>query len=124
LLGIAVAAAFIVIANLQVGGRSSIVATIFSSRPMVLMGTFSYSLYLIHYPIISIAMTAIQPLPPAQKLAVTFLVLVPAVIAIAYLFSKVFEAPFMSSGRRLAEERALSGKPNLTHSTSNKPGAA
>jgi peptidoglycan/LPS O-acetylase OafA/YrhL len=107
LLGVAISATFIAIANDQNAGRTSLVARFFAWRPLVLLGTFSYSLYLIHYPIVLVVMTAIYPLPPLAKVSIAYFVLVPAIVVLAYFFAKLFELPFVSSVRREADRAVI-----------------
>jgi peptidoglycan/LPS O-acetylase OafA/YrhL len=74
-------------------------------RPVVLLGTFSYSLYLIHGPLVDVTGAALARLHagvPASALA--YALLVPLVVAAAYAFYRVFERPFMSTEFRRAIE--------------------
>ncbi|GAC1567649.1 MAG: hypothetical protein NVS2B3_06960 [Vulcanimicrobiaceae bacterium] len=100
ILGAAVASGFVAIARDQALGKRSIVATVLGWRGFVFLGTFSYSLYLINDPIILVVMKAIYGDPPAVKAFVGFGVLVPSIVVAAYLFAKVFELPFVSTGHR------------------------
>ncbi len=88
---------------------------VLSWKPLAALGTFAYSLYLVHFPLISCLVQAAhrvhrQPL----REALLFLVGTPCIIACAYLFYRVFERPFMSTpvpaktGAR-AEMAALTG---------------
>ena len=67
------------------------------SKPAVALGAFSYSLYLIHYPLVELAADGyrIFRVPATLQIALTFGVCVPAVTAAAYLFHLAFERPFM-----------------------------
>ena len=70
---------------------------ILSSRIARLLGGFSYSLYLIHYPLIVLAQACLIR-AMHSLLVVDFIMLLPvmgAIIGAAYLFSQMFERPFM-----------------------------
>lgn len=94
---------------------------ILSWRPLVLLGTFSYSVYLLHMPLLSLAhmlfrLRLLHALPEAAK----FLLLIgPAsllILAVCFLFYLVFERPFLTSRRKamladMARDAALSPAP-------------
>jgi peptidoglycan/LPS O-acetylase OafA/YrhL len=72
-------------------------------RPVVLLGTFSYSLYLIHAPLVDVTGAALARLHAGVAVsALAYAVLVVSVIALAYAFYRVFERPFMSKEFRRA----------------------
>jgi peptidoglycan/LPS O-acetylase OafA/YrhL len=83
------------------------VTTFFALPPFVLLGTFSYSLYLINDPVTSVVMHAIRNVPPVQKLALGYGVLIPLLLVVAYLFGRVFETPFVSAVRRASDSAVL-----------------
>jgi peptidoglycan/LPS O-acetylase OafA/YrhL len=67
-----------------------------SATWLVRIGIFSYSLYLVHAPLIHLFWFALRPLQLSPDL--TFLLLVlcaPLVVALAYGFHRAFERPFM-----------------------------
>ena len=66
------------------------------------LGKWSYSLYLIHCPLLAIVylMVSRMTISPAQQLAAMMLIGVPASLAAAYGFFLVFERPFLSSSIR------------------------
>lgn len=68
-----------------------------ASRGAVWLGTFSYSLYLVHAPIVAIVhdiAARFAPTPSLMLLAL-FGLGVPLSLAFAYLFYRLFERPFM-----------------------------
>jgi peptidoglycan/LPS O-acetylase OafA/YrhL len=74
----------------------------FSWRPLVFVGTFSYSLYLIHAPVLQILWQfVLQPLAMTSRGMFFFFMTLGfgIVLATAYLFFRVFEQPFMRSAR-------------------------
>jgi peptidoglycan/LPS O-acetylase OafA/YrhL len=77
--------------------RPRIVVGILNTRPLRSLGSFSYSLYLTHLPIV-IAVAYGLVLPRVPTGTPTFLVLVailvPTTILFARLFAAVFELPF------------------------------
>ncbi len=69
----------------------------FQSKRLVWVGAFSYSLYLIHHPLLQ-TLFAFRPswtLVSAPMLGLYFLACVPVVILLSALFAIVFEAPFV-----------------------------
>lgn len=76
------------------------------------LGAFSYSLYLIHEPIIAVLSLYIKQLPlkGLPLLGAQFAVIVPVVIALSYLFYFLCERPFVSR-RKMA---APSKQPEVT----------
>ena len=64
---------------------------------LVWIGTISYSLYLIHYPLIMITSLTVLHLPNTELLAVSLgVVRTICLIGLAYLFHLAFERPFMT----------------------------
>jgi peptidoglycan/LPS O-acetylase OafA/YrhL len=84
-------------------GQSSRLRACLGFRPLAFVGMFSYSLYLIHAPLLQAQWQyAVRPLHLGSGL--TFMLLavigVPAVLAMAYLFYRTCERPFMNSRAR------------------------
>jgi peptidoglycan/LPS O-acetylase OafA/YrhL len=79
--------------------RGRWLAGLFSSRPIAALGLFSYSLYLIHYPLLALAQSRLagRGLSTTQDFVVLTALTVPALLAVSYLFHVVFERPFMSA---------------------------
>ena len=77
---------------------------------MVWLGAFSYSLYLIHYPIVAASDFALRRtgLNPAIQFAVLLGVGIPLCILCAYSFHLVFERPFMSGHPKTDRQAAQS----------------
>jgi peptidoglycan/LPS O-acetylase OafA/YrhL len=79
------------------GRRSSALMRLLDNRPMRSLGEISFSLYLIHLPIVSIiSRRLVAPhVPPGMPTFWTTLVLaVPAAVVTAWCFAAVFERPF------------------------------
>lgn len=77
------------------------------SRPMMILGAFSYSLYLVHFPLL-IKMEGILSSRHVSHLAqffVLFFAGAPVCLGAAYLFHLAFERPFMP-GRPQTERQA------------------
>ncbi|MCW3094855.1 MAG: acyltransferase 3 [Chthonomonadaceae bacterium] len=78
-----------------------------SWRPLVAIGTFSYSLYLVHAPLLHLFDRIFAPyLPAGPRMFVALLAITPIIVGIAYLFHRVFEKPFMSGNSQ--PKRAVS----------------
>jgi peptidoglycan/LPS O-acetylase OafA/YrhL len=82
-------------------GTAPVLVRALSSRSVVATGRYSYSLYLIHVPIIVVLhlMLLRLNLTPIATLGLMFAVGVPFALAAAFLFYLVFEKPFVNSPR-------------------------
>ena len=80
-----------------------------SYKPLVFIGTFAYSLYLIHAPLLQLFWQAVPSLHPQPWLLFGVLVLVgmPIIVAASYLFFLVCERPFL---QKLRTPRSLVAK--------------
>ena len=80
-----------------------------SCRPLVWSGTFSYSLYLLHQPLVNLFaerwVSRHSMTPPAAAPCFLFLI-GPAIVAASYVFHRVFERPFMSLSAKPAPDAA------------------
>ncbi len=78
-------------------------ARFLGSRPLVFVGTFAYSVYLIHAPLLQVLwqgpFAPLQARPLAMLAALTGLG-TPLILGAAYLFFLVFERPFLRTGTR------------------------
>lgn len=71
-----------------------------SWKPLTRLGVFSYSLYLVHAPLLQIIwLLLVEPFNLSQgaALAVMWLVATPLIIGLAYLFHAIAERPFISN---------------------------
>ena len=99
------------------GSVRSHVLRYLEARWLVGVGAFSYSLYLVHYPILAKMDAVLRVLhwTHAEKLAALFLAGVPLALALAYLFHRAFERPFMpgrpTTARQAAKAAAVSPAP-------------
>jgi len=92
-----------------------------SSRPLVAIGTFSYSLYLIHSPLQQLFWQfVLDPLhlPKPATFGLLAFAGTPLLVAAAYGFHLLFERPFMSQRQRLAEREAIHAMPSKSPSRS------
>ena len=82
---------------LMAAGAARPARQVFGSRPLLFLGLFSYSIYLVHAPLLeTVWLYAVQPLKLAPLAAYgVLLATVPVVLAGCYLFFRVFEAPFL-----------------------------
>lgn len=95
LVGSATAALFVAIGQ----GRFRWVARVLSTKPLVFVGGFAFSLYLIHAPVLAILTTkVIHPLGwgTSESLLLLLGIGVPAALAVSYGFYVVFERPFLT----------------------------
>ncbi|MBL8059483.1 MAG: acyltransferase [Chthonomonas sp.] len=70
------------------------------ARPLVWLGTFSYSLYLVHHPVLQ-WLTHLKPesIATTTRLFAYLVACLPIVLACCYLFYRVFEKPFIAWGK-------------------------
>lgn len=96
--------AAMVVSWLVVGSRTALppllrpLFRVLESRPLVALGGFSYSLYLMHDPILLYSVQQLTPFIQAAPLAmfrVVIAAIVPLVLGLCYLFYQVFERPFL-----------------------------
>jgi peptidoglycan/LPS O-acetylase OafA/YrhL len=75
---------------------------VFDSRPAVTLGIFSYSIYLMHAPVLSVFTQFLRGMGiDGEPLYIVLLVVgIPLAVAATYLFHLVFERPFMPQGAR------------------------
>lgn len=79
------------------------ISSLLSQRPLVVIGGFAYSLYLIHLPLLGLCRRLIVRLPDASPEAAFALLLLgcgPLIVGAAYLFFPDCERPFLNSRRR------------------------
>ena len=84
---------------LVAASRGGVLQRALSGRPLVFTGSFAYSLYLIHFPLVQMEwLYVIRPLHlgPAFSLALHWLLGIPLCVLAAYGFHLAFERPFMS----------------------------
>ena len=87
--------------------RPPLTARLLALRPIVFLGTFSYSLYLVHGPPVILAGAWLGHIHAGVAAsALLYAGLIPAVVAFAYGFSLLAERPFLSPAFRAAIERA------------------
>jgi peptidoglycan/LPS O-acetylase OafA/YrhL len=89
------------------GEKLTWTARFLSLRPIVILGTFSYSLYLVHGPLVALVGAALQRVNAGVTLsAIAWGATVVIVPALAYCFYLVAERPFLSAGFREAIEKS------------------
>ncbi|CAA9221691.1 MAG: hypothetical protein AVDCRST_MAG56-439 [uncultured Cytophagales bacterium] len=81
-----------------------------SWRPLVLVGTFAYSIYLVHLPVLQLLRvygSGTLGLQGPGLLALLAGAGVPLVIGVGYLFYRCFERPFQRQGAKTAYQRKI-----------------
>jgi len=111
LLGVAVGLFFVAAAGRD--GTLWIPARLLAVRPFERLGLFSYSIYLLHVPLVLCVYEAIVTHQLTGIVAnLAYLALVPFVLAVAYGWYRLLERPFMSSRLRAAVEAVPDTLPN------------
>ena len=79
---------------------SSFLVRVLSSRLLVSLGAFSYSLYLIQHPVLRLAERVVGKFTHTwdRNIQIHLLLAVPVTVAAGWLFSEFFERPFTSGG--------------------------
>jgi peptidoglycan/LPS O-acetylase OafA/YrhL len=97
LVGLGEACLLIYLANGVRSERPSPIARFLTLPAVFALGTFSYSLYLIHVPVLEVAALAFKPLRLSNEITMALIltVIVPLCVILAYLFHLAFEKPFM-----------------------------
>ncbi|MEU3984311.1 acyltransferase [Streptomyces sp. NPDC026672] len=78
-------------------GRPALLVRLLSTRAVSALGASSYSLYLIHLPIVMVVIRRIAPhhvAPGLPTFTLTLLLAVPTSLLAAHAFARVFELPF------------------------------
>lgn len=78
-------------------GRPAVLVRLLTTRPLRSLGGFSYSLYLIHLPVVMAVIRRVAPhfvSPGLPTFWFTLVVALPASVLGAWLFSRIFELPF------------------------------
>jgi len=99
--GIGSACLLVVVAQ-NLHAPSRILREALSRRPLVALGKFAYSVYLIHFPLLQVIWQyGISHLHVGKPIALAALVVIgcPVTVGLCYLFHLVFELPFMANFR-------------------------
>ena len=82
-------------------GNGGLVGRALGRRPVVFLGSISYSLYLIHFPMLSLIGNVMlaRGVGPMARLAVLLVVGSPLILAISYGFHRAFERPYLAGPR-------------------------
>jgi len=82
----------------------SLLHRMLSGRVLINLGIFSYSVYLIHLPLVIALGAAVERrhLSNAVEVAIQLLFVVPLVLGLGYLFHLLFEKPFMNAPKSRA----------------------
>ncbi len=111
--GITAAMVVICLSRFSITSPNAIVLRLLGSGPATGLGRFSYSLYLIHYPLLAWSALVLKPLKLAvdMRLLVMMGVIVPLTVGVAWVFFYLFERPFIGSRVQAGGEwRSLDSK--------------
>lgn len=107
----ALATVALLLAAARPGGRN-LFLLILEAPALVKVGTFSYSLYLVHSPLLQLIwrfMIAPLDMSPVLQWITLFVLGVPSSLTVAYAFFVVFERPFLGTREGLGAPATLSG---------------
>ncbi|MFH9553215.1 acyltransferase family protein [Streptomyces sp. NPDC017435] len=94
---LAVAPAMTMLIAAVATGRPAVLVRLLTARPFMSLGSFSYSLYLIHLPIVMVVIRRVAPhfvAPGLPTFGFTLIVGLPISVLGAWLFARIFEVPF------------------------------
>jgi peptidoglycan/LPS O-acetylase OafA/YrhL len=104
---VGVAVAFFLLTSTR-GDGATVAGRVLALRPIVLLGTFSYSLYLVHGPLVaSVCALLVRLRTGAAASVIAYAALVAGGIGIAYVLYRLAERPFMSDGLRRSNDAAV-----------------
>jgi peptidoglycan/LPS O-acetylase OafA/YrhL len=114
LIGGGIGCAMVFLTNEIAMGRRPVVLRLLERRPLVGLGRFSYSLYLIHAPLLALFYLLARRLNLGPLAFQCFIlgIALPTTVAASYLFFLVFERPFLSLRTRPTLVAALSPEPD------------
>lgn len=110
--GCLTAAVLVWLGRRAIAGRRNVVTGFFGSRPMLFLGLTSYSIYLVHSPLIGLANLVLLPLHlslVANYLVLTF-VAVPLALGVSWLMFFLVERHFLNSRQRDASRELRAGE--------------
>ena len=120
-------------------GQPAWLVRLLTARPLQRLGDSSYSLYLIHLPIVLVVIRRVAPhfvAPGLHTFCFTLLVGLPVSLLTAWLFSRIFELPFkrnrswksltaqLRPNTTVPEEQNQPPVPEATPSRGNSPSAS
>jgi peptidoglycan/LPS O-acetylase OafA/YrhL len=111
-LGIVIALTLVWLGQRSISGMGSWLHTILESRPLVWMGLWSYSLYLIHSPLLGLGNLILLDsfdLTTVQQAVAMVAVVLPSALAVAYVFHRLVERRFLTSHQQQVEKTDHSG---------------
>jgi len=90
------------------------VIRVLSAKPLAILGAMSYSIYLLHFPILETTNAWLAgKFPPLTVMALQAGVVLPIVLALSWLSYKLIELPFMRMGKRILTENANQPSSNV-----------
>jgi peptidoglycan/LPS O-acetylase OafA/YrhL len=92
--------------------KQTIIRNAFSWKPLAFIGTFSYSLYLLHQPLLNVVLRGgkIFHLDNDGRFLFALVIGVPLIVCVAYAFFCVGEKPFMRKPSRVVPSFGVSNK--------------
>jgi peptidoglycan/LPS O-acetylase OafA/YrhL len=95
--GVVTAAVLVYCSRCAQNGSPPMILALFESRPVVLLGKFSYSLYLTHWLVLALVQIVAMQWGAGPTACLLFLGLVgtPLSLGVAYAFYLAFERPFL-----------------------------
>jgi peptidoglycan/LPS O-acetylase OafA/YrhL len=90
-------------ANASAGRRANLLRRLLECRFAIWLGSISYSLYLVHYPLIALSrMVCDHFVNPSSVMSLWLLpiISIPPIFILTLVFHEIFEAPFVGSDRK------------------------
>ncbi|MDN3311613.1 acyltransferase [Microbacterium oryzae] len=110
----------------QAEGRVSRTREFLGSKPLEYAGLVSYSVYLLHSPLLGLGNLLTLPLdlPLLARWALMTFLVAPIAIAISIGFFYLAERPFINSRQREVQRELKGGEPHLSVASASRPSAS
>lgn len=95
--------------RLQLGQRPNLLARVFEHPVSIKLGLFSYSIYLVHCPVLRALNIPLRDnhVAAVPSFAILVLVALPTAVLVSYAFHRIFERPFMTPSAALQSASLL-----------------
>lgn len=121
--GAAVALVLLALAQQSVAGTRTPVHAVLQWRPLVWIGFWSYSLYLLHSPLLGLGnlLTLDRPWGVGARFAVMLLVVLPLALAVSYGFHRLVERRFTTAHQARLRQGAPAAAVDVSETRSSLP---
>jgi peptidoglycan/LPS O-acetylase OafA/YrhL len=105
--GLAISAQFMADAQARANGKLTWFERFLLLRPLLFLGTFSYSFYLVNFPVIDAFASFVGPNWSIAQVFAAGTASILAALVVAYALYRVLERPFLTAYRRRGDAASL-----------------